>query len=128
MVPWIVGILGVGGSFWIGRDVAMLAPQEILRALIAAQLASVVGGLLTLQAEQVRFLKTRVINSTWKTWTLLLVLYNGIILLFCPPLRELKIYAVMLPLLIMSNGVILTTVFGPIQDWIVRRRQRKARS
>lgn len=120
------GIVGCILVAWIGPTYLGFDAKDVALTLVGANIASVVAGLLTLQAEAVPAIK-RFIRGGFRTWTLLAVLYHGVLLGIASPLRDPKTLAILWIPVLLSTGLTFPTVFGPIQDRIVRKRQRKAR-
>ena len=126
MIAWVNGFLGVAGSLGIGLAVLGRSPEEIAWALAAVILAGFLALLLTLQAESVPWIRRRVLNRSLVTWTFFLSVYYGVQLALAPMLREPRVLAWMSIPLVLSNGFSILA-FGPLQDWVVARRQRQAR-
>lgn len=120
----INGFTGLTLSFWIGVEVFDFSPTEVLFFVLISNIAGLIALLSTLRAEQNSWLKKHLLNHFLKTWSFLAILYFGILLTFCPPLRDPKtLLCLALPLILSYGFGILA--FGPIQDAIVRRGQKK---
>lgn len=118
------GIIGSIISFFLGISYLGLSPLEVLQCLGAANFASLISVLVTLTAERAKWIPNTRYFRTTKTWSLLVILYCSILIGLAPPLRETRNLTILfLPLLLSTGFAIL--VFGPIQDSIVRRQQRK---
>jgi hypothetical protein len=109
-------ILGMG---WIG-----LTPTDVGQCIFASEAAGLIALLGTLQAERRPWIKQHILNRSMKTWTLFLTLYFGPMLWMAPPLREPRNLMILWLPLALGNGLAIK-IFGPIQDWIVRREQLK---
>jgi hypothetical protein len=124
MVAWIAGFLG--SAFCLGIGVLKLgySPAEVLWWIGAANLMGVVGPMMTLRAEQSPGFKSRVLSGRWQTWIFLLVTYFGGLLLLVPALQEAQVFFWVVVPLLMSTGLMLNPIFGPLRDWMVRNAQR----
>ncbi len=118
------GIIGSALTYWLGIGLS-LTGLEVLVCLGAAQLACVISGILTLQAERRPWLKARLLRGGLRTWTCLAALFFGILVLLAEPLRREGILIRLAFPLILATGFALRCAFGPLQDWIVRRQQRR---
>jgi len=116
------GIVGLSLSILVGTQALNLTLVDSLRCVLSSNIAGLFALLTTLQAE--RFLKPW-LNRSLKTWALLLILYLGGLIATAPVLRDSKTLVYLLFPLILSTGFSIL-VFGPIQDRLVRRQQRKA--
>lgn len=126
MAAWIIGVVGAALSFWMGSNLGF-SSGEVALQVAATNLAAFAGGILTLQAEKVTWVKTWVIPDGVRTWLFLAMLYGGIQLAMAPGLRDWEIYLRMALPLVMTTGLMLNPCFGPAQDWLVRRSQRRTR-
>jgi hypothetical protein len=126
MLTWFNTVLGMVLSFAIGMGWLDLSAFEVGNCILASEVAGIVALLGTLQAERRPWLKKYVINRSLKTWVLFLGLYFGTMLWIAPPLREGKTLLILWLPLALGNGLAIK-IFGPIQDWIYRREQMKAR-
>ena len=120
----LCGIIGSVLTFWIGAGLGLSVP-EMLLCLAATSVACVVSGILTLQAERLPWLKARVLRGGFRTWTLLAVLYFGTLAAVAEPLRRGEILIRLAFPLILATGFAIQWAFGPLQDRIVRRQQRR---
>lgn len=102
-----------------------LSPLAIVIQVFASNLGAYVGGILTLQAEKVAWIKANIIPDGPRTWLMLMTWYSGIQLLISPELRDWGLYLRMGFPLLMTTGLVLSSLFGKTQDWIVRRSQRR---
>jgi hypothetical protein len=126
MLVWLAcGFLASGVVYALGTAVLGMSPGEVLGSILASNVAGLIGLLVTLALERQPVVRRRVLTSWPRTWTVLSVLYFGLTCLFSPPLREgSRLLVLGLPL-IFTNGLLVPTFFGPIQDWIIRRGQRR---
>jgi hypothetical protein len=117
-------LIGVLLTFWVGFHFFQLATEDILRGLIWANLAALISLLLTLKMEKIAWVRSHLLNRSLKTWLLLSSTYCGILLWGCSFLRSGIIFVTLfLPLLLSTGFAIL--IFGPIQDFLVRRQQMR---
>jgi len=121
------GITGCVLTYWIGTGLGLSA-SEVLLCLGSAQLACVISGILTLQAERRPWLKARLLRGGLRTWTLLATLFFGILVALAEPLRRDGVLIRLGFPLILATGFALLWGFGPLQDRIVRRQQRRLES
>jgi hypothetical protein len=120
----INGSVGVILTIILGTEVLHLNFNDLILCLAASNLAALISVLTTLHAEKVLWIRQRWLNRSAKTWALLVSLYFGILLAASPSLRNIQsLIYLALPLILSTGFAIL--VFGPIQDFIVRRQQRK---
>jgi hypothetical protein len=121
------GCLGVTLAFVIGSRVLGLSAGEIGLCILASEISGLLSLLATLRMERVPFLRRYLINRSLKTWALFLCIYFGIILLIAPAMRDWRHWLWMTVPLMLGNGFVIL-LFGPIQDFLVRRDQRRAAS
>ncbi len=119
------GIIGLGLSLVLGNRLGFELGDSLYFVLVST-LAGLVALTTTLQAEKNAWLKKFLLNRSLKTWALLLVLYFGSLLTFCPLLREGRTFLLMAIPLVLTTGFSIL-LFGPIQDGIVSRSQRNSR-
>jgi hypothetical protein len=120
----INGFIGLGLSLWIGTQALDFSAKDIIYFVVISNFASVISLILTLAAEKNPWLKKTFLNHTLKTWAMLATLYYSILLFFCPLLRSTHaLLYLSLPLILSTGFGILA--FGPIQDQIVRKGQKK---
>jgi hypothetical protein len=118
------GTLGLALSLGIGTRLLNLDASNILMAVVAANLGAVLGLLLTLQAEKVSWIRTKLLNRSLKTWSFMILIFLGVLLSIAPVMRDPHVLAYLIFPLVLSTGFGIL-IFGPIQDQIVRRQQRK---
>lgn len=128
MVAWGIGITGLALSAWLGITTFGWQAREVAISVGAANLAALVSGLLVLRLEKVRWIKAHVLTRSLKTWAVLAALFFGLLLALAPPLRVEGVLLRQLIPLLMSTGLMLNPVFGPVQDWLTRRAQARERS
>lgn len=123
----LIGTLGTLLSLWVGGEYFGLSYGGSLWTVFVANCAGLVGLVLTLRAESIPALKKKWLNSGLKTWALIAALYLSMMVTFAPVMRSgLTLLGMFLPNLLSSGYSFL--VFGPIQDRIYRRAQRKHRT
>lgn len=113
------GSLGIALSLFLGMKYFGFQPAEILYFVVVANFTVVITLLATLQIQ--RFTK-----KALRTWTFLVIIFLGLLLAFVPQLRSAKPLTYLLLPLILSSGFGILA-FGPLQDIVVRRSQRKSR-
>lgn len=127
MAAWITG--GLGTVLVVG--LASLRFQiPIATSLVwvgISNLVALVAVLWTLRLEKIGWLKRTLLFGSLKTWAFFVTVYFGFLLGLIPPLREWNLLLWMVMPLVMSTGLMLNPLFGPIQDALVRRSQREAR-
>jgi hypothetical protein len=126
MIAVFNGTIGVFATLALGSFVLNIDLPSLFQILLVSQVAAVVGLLLTLQAEGVPWIRRYVLRRSLMTWSFFLAIYFGILLGANPVLRDGRILAwLILPIILNQGWSIL--IFGPIQDQIVRRNQRRAK-
>ena len=117
------GFMGFWLTLLISRGSLQLELSDALLSLFASNFAGLVALVLTLRIER-RLERFKIwLNRSFVTWSVLITLYFSILLACAPVLREGKVLLSLLLPLILSTGFSLI-VFGPIQDFLVRREQR----
>lgn len=119
------GMIGLALALVIGTRLGFDVSDSLF-CIFVSNVAALVSLLTTLQAERTQWLRKHFLNRSLKTWSILLLVYFGIIFYFCPMLRDGRTFLLMAIPLILATGFSIL-VFGPIQDRIVRRNQKKAR-
>lgn len=113
--------------FVIGKGVLSLDSGDLLLAIFGSNLGGLIGGTLTLQAEKVSWIKNHILRGALPTWSLLVALYFVTLLGVAPAMRELRNFLWLVFPVIMTSGLMIPHVFGPVQDWLMRRSQKEAR-
>ena len=121
------GIIGLALCLGLGMEFFGLTSGDALFCVLVSNIAAFISVLITLKAEKTPWLSKRVLNHTLKTWALLVCCYLSILLGAAPVLREPRILAYLFIPLVLSTGFAII-VFGPIQDQLVSRSQRKSRA
>jgi hypothetical protein len=125
---WSCAILGTFAAFWIGRFRFELGLGEILLCLVAANIAGLCALLVTLKGERTPWIRRHVFTRQAKTWLFFLTVFFGVLLGVAYPMRrDLTTFAWMVGPAIFSTGFCVAA-FGPIQDGIVARIQRRSRA
>jgi hypothetical protein len=119
------GLIGLGLTFGIGTGVLNLSTPDLLLCSFVSILAGLISLLLTLQVEKIPAIRKNWLNRSLKTWTFLVSLYGGILLALAPPSRDFNSLKYLIFPLILQTGFSII-LFGPIQDELVKRQQRKA--
>ncbi len=118
------GLLGTFLSLAAGIQILNLSWYDILLCVLSSNLAALISLLGTLQIEKTSWFKKPKIPSAIKTWSILMSLYLGMILNMSPPLQTFQNFAVLILPLVLSTGFSIL-LFGPLQDQLVRRQQRR---
>ena len=118
------GWLGVGVCIGIALHILDWDLRAAVLAVLLSNIAAFVSLSTTLKVEKTQWLRAKWLSSTLRTWIVLLGLYIGLLTLFFPPLRTLKSFLWLIFPLILSTGFAII-VFGPIQDYWVKKAQRK---
>jgi hypothetical protein len=126
MIAVFNGTIGVIATLVLGTTVLNLSWMNLVQALLVSQVAGVIGLLLTLQAEGVPWIRRHILRRSVMTWSFFLLIYFGILLGANPVLRDAKTLAWLIVPIILNQGWCIL-IFGPIQDQIVRRKQRLAK-
>ena len=121
---WLMGGVGLTLSVVLGTSLFNLDLETLLKSVFASNIAGFIGLILTLRVEKIKWMKLNILNRSLKTWSLLAGVYLGILLALVPELRNWREIAVLTLPLIMSCGLMLFA-FGPTQDWLVRRSQKR---
>ncbi len=118
------GLLGSFLSTAAGLRILNLSWDEVLFCIFSSNVAALIGLTLTLQIEKTSWFKKPKIPSALKTWSLLVAFYLGISVILATPLQSVDGFFILVLPLILSTGFSLV-LFGPIQDYLIRRQQRK---
>lgn len=118
------GLVGLGICLGIGLNLLHMGIGDIFISVLASNLASLLSLLVTLHAERIPWIKENILNRSLKTWGLLSCSYLGLLICLAPPLRQSPHFFYLLAPLVLSTGFAIL-LFGPIQDFLVRRQQRK---
>lgn len=94
--------------------------------LLAASVAGFASVVTITNIQWVPFIKRVFLTNISKTWVVFVLLFATVTVLLSPSGLGWRDYAWMTIPLIFSTGYVII-LFGPIQDRIVRRRQRKER-
>lgn len=121
------GFLGLILTLCIGIMALDLPPPQLILAVLTSNGAALAALLLTLKIERTPSIAKYKINGFFGSWSILTFLYFGTLLSLCPPLREIRCLTYLGFPLILSTGFSIT-LFGPIQDYLVSKSQRKTRS
>jgi hypothetical protein len=121
----INGLLGFALTYAIGTHFLDLSSGEVLLSFLASNVSGFISVLLTLQAERTPWIRKRWLNRSLKTWALIISLYLSIMVALSPALRDFHtLVYLFIPLLLSTGFAILA--FGPVQDFLVRKQQRKS--
>ncbi len=103
-----------------------LTPGQVFHCWGATFIAGLISLLATTKAERIPWVRKQVLYRSRHTWAFFVSLFWGLSLLLAPPLRSMKVLAWM-AFPIMFSQFLMSLVFGPIQDRIVARIQRRSR-
>jgi hypothetical protein len=117
-------LLGTLLSLAAGLEILHLDWPTILLCVFTSNLSLFVALLGSLQIEKLAWFKKIPLHGAIKTWTVLTLLYVGLAVSLSAPLQNSKNFLVLVLPLILSAGVGIL-LFGPVQDQLVRRQQRK---
>ena len=126
-----LGLLGLCLTMLLGVFSLQWSPLTAFLCFLSSNLAGLASILITLQVEHLISVrqernggKGQPWGSTFKSWTLLFLLYFSMLLLLSPSLRNVQAMLYLCFPLILSTGFCII-LFGPIRDSIVRKRQKK---
>ena len=124
MATWFFGVLGVISTYWVGTRYFGFSQQDVILCIVGAMIAGFLSLLSTLALERQAVLKKHVMNRTLKTWVVLAILYSSLLVVIAPALREPRTFVLMFIPVVMCTGLMIP-VFGPVQDRVYRRIQRR---
>lgn len=119
------GFLGLAITLAIGVGHFGLNIWDVLECILGSNVAAFTALLMTLQAERQPWILKYILNRSLKTWALITTLYFGILLALSPALRDVHVFLVLVLPLMLSTGFCII-LFGPVQDYLVRQKQRKS--
>lgn len=128
MTAWMIGGLGSVGVAWLGYQKFGVSLGTSLFWIALSNLSGLLAGILTLCLEKISWCKRTLLRGSSRTWAFLLFFYFALLLLFAPGLRDLRVLTWEIVPLLMSTGLMLNPLMGPIQDYLVRRAQRNTSS
>src|SRR4051812_23840802 len=114
----INGLVGTALTVGIATQVLGLSLPMAALCIAASNIAGFVGLLVIMRGHWVR--------GTFPTWALFLFTYFGILLSVAEPLRHGHNFAWLIMPVILSCGYAILA-YGPVQDRLVARTQRKQR-
>ena len=122
MLPWLItSLLASLYLVFFGE-----LPHPIW-TVVAANFVGIVTLLFVQTLERQSRLKSGVLKGPLRTWIVSAFVFFGLLALLVPDLRDAgRVLRLGIPL-IFAAGLVTPWVFGPIQDRIVARIQRKAR-
>ncbi len=127
IIALINAIVGMSMSFFVGLQIFDMAFADILLSVLISNGSALVAMLLTLKIERTAWMARFKLKGFFGSWSILAGVYFGLLLSLCPPLREVgRLVYFLLPLLFSTGFSII--FFGPIQDWLVSRDQKRART
>lgn len=120
---------GMIGSFlvWLlGTSFFNLSFTDVLQCVGASVVAGLACTLITTRAEQRPWIRKNVLTRQRRTWYLFLTVYFSVLLWGAPPVRAVAPFATLVVPLVLCTGFTIM-IYGPIQDKLMRRAQRRAR-
>ncbi len=123
----LVGLFGIGSSFGVGRGILNLENWDVLRVLIASNCSGFLSLILILKAERTPWIRRRILNRSLKTWIVFVSLFLLGLVVGAPAMREVRGFSFLIFPAICSTGFLIMA-FGPVQDRIVARIQRRSRA
>jgi len=126
MATWFLTFTGVAASFLVGMQVLGMSTWTVLYCILISNLAAFIALVTTLTLERQPMIKKTWLRGGARTWTFFAGLFFAILLSFTPVLREPRVLGWMIFPLIFGNGFCVFA-FGPVQDRLVRRAQRRSR-
>jgi hypothetical protein len=127
MIAYVNGFLGTGLVLILGTQVLQWTIIDSIWAVVAANVAGFLSVIAILRLETFPTMKATLLKGSYRTWIVFSLLILAIVLGVCPPLRNVKAFALLFIPMCMSNGFQML-VFGPIQDRFVRKSQRAAKA
>ena len=126
MTAWINGIVGVGLTLVLSHYLGW-SVLEGLRACVVSIAAGLVAVLVVLKGERIPKVKRTLLRGGLRTWVVFLSLYLAPQFILLPQLRSWDTWKVLAFPLVMATGFTIL-IFGPIQDRIVARSQRRQKA
>ncbi len=123
---WINAFLGSALVMGIGTQALGFTPIEALLCIVGSNVGGFVALILILQLEWRPWIKRHILNRSRRTWPVFLFFYYGITFSIAPHAWGLRNIAWLWLPMALSNGFCILA-FGPVQDWLVARNQRKTR-
>jgi magnesium-transporting ATPase (P-type) len=120
------GTLGWLSGLWIATQKLGLTTEDALQMLAAASVAGFTAVVTLTNIQWIPWVKRIFLTNISKTWVVFLSLFSAITYGLSPRGLSWQAYGWMAFPLVLSTGFIII-LFGPIQDRIVRHRQRKER-
>jgi hypothetical protein len=124
MLTLIISVIGIAISYFVGTGLLKLTGAQVLNCVWASQVGAFLALLITTRAERVRWIKKHLLNRSLSTWALLTGVYLGCLVALVPALRGWVALATMFCPLFLTNGFAIM-VFGPLQDYLVKREQKQ---
>jgi hypothetical protein len=121
---WVNGFIGLFVSLGLGTQILGFSVGDCLRLIVGSNFAGFTALLLILIGEGFPGIKRTLLRHGGWTWFFFASLYLGLLLGPAPELRSWRPFWILIVPLILSTGFIIL-LFGPIQDWRVRRIQRR---
>lgn len=126
MSALINGVLGLISCVVLGVQYLDLSIQDIATCMFSSWISGLIAMSVTLRSERTPWIKKKIMTRQSKTWVIFMTLYFGSLVLFAPPLRDWRVFWILvIPLILVTGFSIL--FFGPIQDHFVKKQQRKTR-
>ncbi len=123
MTAWFNGFLGIVLVYGIGSLRLGLTEFDAALCVVASNVSGLVSLLLYSAGGRRPWIRKHILGGPFRTWTLFLAAYFGMMLLMAPTLRDSEHFKWLIIPVIMTTGFTIL-VFGPIQDRLVARSQR----
>lgn len=120
------GFAGIAMALAVGNWILNLNAQKIALTVFVSIVAGFFTLLLTLSGERSAWAKKCLLRGSLRTWMFFVSFYVAAMLLFAPPVRSPRAFAWMFVPLMFCNGFSVL-MFGPVQDRLIRRHQRKTK-
>lgn len=120
------GVLGTTLCFILGLGLFDLSASAIVLAIAGSNLAAFISLMITLRVERIRWVRRYILRRPFFTWFLLSACYFAVLLGVSPEVRDPRKLAFLSVPLILSTGFFICA-FGPVRDWIMVRKQLRAK-
>lgn len=117
----LFGVSGLILSWVVGSKFLAFDLVQVLKCIGASNASGLATVLLVLELERLPWVKKHLFTRVATTWFFFYLFYFAGMLALSSELRSIKNLLFMLIPVILSNGFCII-VFGPIRDWMIRRR------
>ena len=122
-----MGTLGVFLTYFLCVAHLGLSWKTALLAVLASEVGGFVTLMVVLNLQNIKVIKKWIIPTVSRTWIVFTSIYILVTYAFLPAEIGFRSFLPLIMPLIFSTGFVVI-LFGPIQDAIVRRGQRKMRA